>query len=148
VGKGETPEFRDIPFASRFLRHTPEEMIENKEENEYIEKSMAEVSKKRFYENKEIKQLLKFDKDIDKYISEQPDKEQYRLFKKIFPLLKKKDISDIGWYERIKSLPPEIRGKVFANKYNKSNPEIKEKMYESALRVGGILTPATLKELK
>lgn len=58
--KGEKPAAREIPFASRFYRSTPEEELTEKSKNiDPLKDRLAKQSKARFYDNQGKRDLLK-----------------------------------------------------------------------------------------
>jgi hypothetical protein len=141
VSGGEKPEFKEIPFVSRFARHTPSEYYRDETEEKMITKQMGEISRKQFYQNKELKALMQeADPNIIDFIEEQPVQDRTKMVNKIVDAMRKKGIPDKKWYEKLRYLPNEVREAVFNYRLNKVSPEIQEKMWQAAASVPGFLS--------
>jgi hypothetical protein len=140
IVSGDIPKPKNIPFSSRFLRQTESDYYRDEEENRLIKKEMGEYSRKNFYQNKAIRSLSETDANIWDYLEEIDPFDVDKTAKKLEKIVLQKGIPDKGWYNKLAAFPPKVREIVFEHRYDKSPPEIQDKMRTAAALTPGFLS--------
>jgi hypothetical protein len=101
---------------------------------------MGEYSRKNFYQNKAIRSLSETDANIWDYLEEIDPFDVDKTAKKLEKIVLQKGIPDKGWYNKLAAFPPKVREIVFEHRYDKSPPEIQDKMRTAAALTPGFLS--------